>query len=118
MTFVWPADFDRDDLEGFVVTMQSLVRRRQTIAVVNDLLRVRAPTAVERRRITDAVKEVEDLFRVHVVAWSDVLDSALIRGIITAIRWVNPAVYPHMVHGSIGAAEKWCQAQLSGAGGG
>jgi len=112
ITLVWPREYSTADVEQFVVHLRALVQRKRSIAVINDILRTRAPTAVERKLITDLVRENTSCFRDHVVGWSDVLRNPFIRGALIAMRWVTPNVVPHEIHGSVMDAEEWCRGRL------
>jgi hypothetical protein len=116
VTITWPAGWGPADLQGFIDDMTTMVRREQRIAVINDIRNTRAPTAAERKLIASAVSESEMYLRKYVLGWADVSSSALIRGIVTAIQWMNPSVYPHSIHGTMLEGESWCLARLRTAG--
>jgi len=109
---VWPREYSTADVEQFVIQMKALVMQRRRIAVINDILRTRPPTAIERRMITDAIAETTTYFRDYVAGWSDAVRNPFIRGALTAMRWLNPNVSPHQAHASLSEAEAWCRAQL------
>ncbi len=112
ISIVWPPEYTTADVADFVVQAKKLVMNRERIAIINDVLRTRAPTAIERKMITDGVGATSNYYRNYVAGWSDVLHNPFIRGVITAILWVSPPVYPHKVHVSLAEAEVWCRAQL------
>jgi hypothetical protein len=112
----WPVEWGAGELQLFMEEMTNMVRREERIAVLNDIRRTRAPTAAERKLIAAAVSESDLYFHKYVVGWADVSSSALIRGIVTAILWMNPSRYPHSIHGSVIDGEKWCRKQLKDAG--
>ncbi len=76
------------------------------------MLTTRSPTPVQRRRFAEFEKEVEDRDREFTSGTAIIAKSGLQRGLITAIYWLAPPVYPYRICRSVAEAVDWCKGQL------
>jgi hypothetical protein len=110
--------FDRsgcsdDDVENMITGFEKLLTQNISYSVLFDGGGLRAiPNAHQRRRITDWERKRAPLIRRLNVGTALVADSALVRGAITATRWLSTPIAPEAVFGDLGEAGAWCLAQL------
>ena len=71
------------------------------------------PSSLERKLYAEWVAENESMLRENVVGIAFVTSSRLIRGVITAVAWINPLSCPHFVSGDKDEAIRWCREQLA-----
>lgn len=53
--------------------------------------------AKQRKRYTEWERSVQDMFRMYLVGAAVVVNSRLVLGGMTALRWLSPAPYPELV---------------------
>ncbi len=89
------------------------LRRRQRLAIVFDATQARAPSAVERRQQADFLRAHEALLRLHCAGAAFVISSAVIRGALTAIFWIQPPVYEYTVVSAVAEGTAWARQRLA-----
>jgi hypothetical protein len=110
--------FDRDgcsdgDIESMIAGFEGLMARQAKYSVVFDGGGLRAiPNARQRKRVTEWEREHAQLIRRLNVGTALVADSALVRGAVTATRWLSKPVAPETVFANLGDAGTWCLARL------
>ncbi len=85
------ADVELRDALGYIgELLRECVSRRERCAQVTDLTRIKQlPSASQRRIAGDWVKETMALQKVASVGGTNVTPSAILRGLITAIQWIQ-----------------------------
>jgi hypothetical protein len=81
--------------------------RRGPFGMINDVRGGAVPTPVQRRTIAALYEANEPEIRAHFLAGALVGDSLLLRGVLTAMRWLRPAPHPVEIFATIGEAEAW-----------
>jgi hypothetical protein len=85
-----PAALDDSMLDRFFQTYEAVMARGQRFVTVTDATAVASrPTPVVRRRLAEWTSKVEKDLIVLSVGDARVVESALIRGAMTAIGWVH-----------------------------
>lgn len=106
-----------DDVDGIFAYYRTLCERRMRFVAISDVrAAMQLPDAVTCQRIG----EEADRLSAQLAAWSlggaVVLESARIRGAISAIEWLyhprNPTTYFHDMHGAV----SWAIQRLEAAG--
>lgn len=100
-------------LKEFVSLCQWHRRRGSHFAIVADCTTADAPNARIRKLMSTTFQENDATLRKVVVCWAVVMNSGLVRGVITALSWVYPPPMPFATHESISGAEAWCLHELS-----
>src|SRR5262249_18733773 len=95
-------EFDR-----YLSRISAIVERRRAHAVVFDALRAARPTPVQRTHQTDWLKAHDTLMRQFAVGCAFVVGSALVRGALTAMFWVQPPAMPSIITARLDEAERW-----------
>jgi hypothetical protein len=84
-----PAHFALDDLASFTQTIEALYARKERFATLVDSRLVKGmPDAAVRKRLGDWQNETKHLIAKHNVFTATVIESAVVRGAMTAIHWV------------------------------
>jgi hypothetical protein len=88
-------------------------RANEHLALIIDTLgATRAAPASQRRMQADWVKTNFERSRDHCAGVAFVINSPLVRGILTAILWMQRMPNPHCVFATRESAEAWCHARL------
>jgi hypothetical protein len=105
-----------EDIEHMIRGFQGVLRRREKFSVIIDGGGLTAiPNARQRARAAEYEREAEAVIRQFNVGSALVVDSALGRGVITALRWISKATAPEAVFATPAEAGRWCIAQLEAA---
>ena len=101
VVIVAPAISSYESMEYFCQRHEDLFKRRRRFGTINDMNRMRGMLdARTRKLIADWTKSHEIDIGRWVVASANVVDNALIRGIITAVHWIAKPPNPLLVTGS------------------
>jgi hypothetical protein len=77
------------------VAAKQALARNELAFVLTDLTRMReTPTASQRQDAAAFMKRAEDLLRVATIGGSHITPSAILRGLITAVYWIQPTPRP------------------------
>ena len=111
----YPDVLDDASQEAHFDDIRALLRRNERYAILLDLRRVsHGADAKQRRRYADFLEETSpDLARLC-LGTAYLTESLLTRGVLTAVLWLKPPVYPHMITGDEGKAMEWLHQKLDG----
>jgi hypothetical protein len=100
-----PAHATFESIEWFCARQDEILGRRELFASIQDMRSMRGMVdAKSRRAIADWAKARDAEIRRWQVASATVTDSAIARGIITAVHWLSKPPIPHDVTGSMRVA--------------
>jgi DNA-binding transcriptional regulator YbjK len=99
--------FSDQELGTYLSQLDDVLRTPGRKVAIIDLLTAVAPPASQRRAQAAWIERNEALLRQNFTATAIVTDSALIRGVVTAIFWVRPLPYPTQVVEGMEAAREW-----------
>lgn len=102
-----PTALSEEQFEDFLQRIDALFLRGEQFAVVIDARGAPPPTPRERQEIGKRVRLAYGRYPTRLLAMALVLDSALQRGIFTAINWISGPAYPSRAFDAPGAAEAW-----------
>ncbi len=101
------------EFQDYLTRMEKMIlSRRETNCTILDATRAGNTPPVQRRMQADWLKRNEDLLRQYSAGTAFVIDSSLVRGLLTAILWMSPMATPHTIVASLDEAESWAAAQL------
>lgn len=100
------------EFRDYLAGMTEMLQRRQVNAVILDSRRAAQTPPVQRKLQADWLKEHEPLLRRYSAGTAFIITSGLIRGILTAILWLQPLAGPHTVVATMEEAERWCAERL------
>ena len=101
------------EFEGYLDRQSARIARDQVNAIVIDARRAGATPAKQRRRQAQWMREHAATLARWSVGTAFVIDSAMVRGLLTAILWVQPMPTPHVIVTTMEQAESWARAKLA-----
>lgn len=79
------------------------------------LRRLLTGTAKQRRKMAELEKRLEDHDAKYVKAIGIVAPNAMTRGLVTAVFWLKPPVYPYQMFATFEEAIAWVEAEMRSA---
>jgi hypothetical protein len=98
---------DDATFQRYLDDLASVLSVRQPYVLLADATRSGAPTAKQRRMQADLIREHFAGFERYCAGAAFVIESALIRGALTAILWAQKLPYEHTVVGTREDALAW-----------
>lgn len=109
----WPAGTITDaDIEDFLRRSTAQLARGERFGSLHDGVRASGLDSKQRKRMSEHVNLSRALLRRWHVAAAIVADSAMVRGMITAINWVSPPPFPQKQFATRAEAESWLLGML------
>lgn len=105
-----------EEFTAYLEEQTRIVCRREKRVVVIDAMRAGETRPTQRKQQADWQRQHREALALYSLGTSFAIDSAVIRGALTAILWVQPLPHPHFVATSLADAERWAVAQLLAAG--
>lgn len=100
------------EMRAHLAQLTQEIRSRPLNALIYDARRSGAPTALQRQLQAAWMRENESTIRARNAGVAFVIDSAIIRGALTAILWIQPMATEHTVVATLEDAQRWCADQL------
>lgn len=101
------------ELDAHIEALESWSYAHSTdIGVVVILHSALSGSATQRRKLAALEKRLEEHDREHVKACAIVAPNALTRGLVTAVFWIAPPVYPYRLFEQAEPALAWVRAEL------
>lgn len=100
------------DLDGLLVALKRPLLRREKYVEIFDATHTDPGTSTQRRRIAEWMRAHANLISTYSVGTVIVVPSALVRGALTAIFWIQPMPCPHAVASTMAEAERWAEEKL------
>jgi hypothetical protein len=114
VTVTFPAVFTTGEWESYLNYIASYMDRGQPYAMVTDFGRSRTLSPAERKLASDLMVKQRDRLGRMVKGVAVVSDSALLRGMLTAVYWVALPAYPTEVFATVEAGKAWARKMLEG----
>ena len=95
-----------EDLERVMFAMSS------PYAWVVDLGRTLGTTARQRKMQAESELRLKEHNRKHCVGVGVHVGNAVMRGVVTAVFWLSPPVYPYRITGTLEEAQRWAREAL------
>lgn len=105
-------DIVDEDLIGMIEEHRLLLARRQRFAMVGDGRVKKIFTATQRKILVDWMEEAEPLVMEHLAAMAMVVDSAPVRGALTAVLWLKKMEWPTKVTKTLDQSIAFCVDRL------
>lgn len=103
-----PARVSDADLAAFLAELQ---RASPTLdrphAWIADFAGIESTTATQRRMFAEHQVAVEAVDRAHNAGAAIVIPNAMVRGVVTAVYWIKPPVYPYQFVQRLDEALVW-----------
>jgi hypothetical protein len=96
-----PNGMSDQDVDRLIAGFSDLYRRGERYGIVGFAGGIRgAPNIRQRKKLADWENDTRHLVRAWCAATALVIDSAIARGAVTAMRWLSPAPSPEIVTAS------------------
>lgn len=96
------AEFDK-----YLEAVTNIVERKRKFGLILDALRTERPTSRRRQLQSEWLKHHDANLRAYSTGTAFVIGSALVRGGLTAIFWLQPPAMPTTVVSTLPEAEAW-----------
>jgi len=97
---------DAEFVDYLGVMERPLLRRERFVEIFDATYTAPSP-AVQRRQVAEWIRERAGLLKTYQIGVAFVIPSALVRGALTAILWIQPHPSPHTVVATLAEAERW-----------
>ena len=102
-------DYTDAELEAYLSILKRIIRLPSRKVGLIDCSEATVATPSQRRRTAEFIGEHEALLRRDFLACAIVLDSALLRGAVTAVFWLRPLPLPTEITGTVALAAAWLE---------
>lgn len=99
--------------DSYLEKLTRITVRPQARALIYDASNSGPTPASHRKKMADWMKKYDAHVRAGTVGTAFVLPSAITRGVLTAILWVQPMACPHLVVATLVEAKSWCNERLA-----
>ena len=114
----YPADGTVDQVVEFGRIWEKTIRDyARPYGVVADLTRLISAPAAVRKAMADTDTRMADVDQKYCVGSAIVVSSTFGRGLVTAVFWIAPPVYPYRLFASMDEGRAWVRERLGSAGG-
>src|SRR5512139_254160 len=108
----WEGSPSEEEFRVHLAELTALIRSMPVNAILYDARTASGPTAIQRQKMAEWMREHEALIRSRSAGTAFVIDSAFVRGALTAILWLQPMASDHTVVATPEEAYRWCEEQL------
>lgn len=116
LDIAFPDQASDDEVQEFCGVLETFWRNVDgPVATLFDCRRVTMATASQRRLFADLQTRLEPVFARKLAGAAFVINRPIVRGILTAIFWVRPPVYAHVVTATEEDARAWLARVRAGA---
>jgi hypothetical protein len=112
----FPSAFSDQQQEQYLEQLLSYLRRGEKYVSIMDTHLLKTPTAEQRQRQADFIKEHEELFRQCALGTAGVVTSPLMALVARLLIHLKPMPSPYYVASSLPAAAAWAVERLELAG--
>ncbi len=101
-----------DQFEQYLRGMDRMLSRRQPNVTILDATRSDRSPAVQRKMQADWIKTNREALEQYSCGTAFVISSPLVRGVLTAILWMQPLPQGYTVVATLAEAEDWAVGRL------
>ncbi|CAN5298581.1 hypothetical protein BH09MYX1_BH09MYX1_05970 [soil metagenome] len=102
-----------EEFARYLAIYDELLAEKQRYGLVFDALAADVPTARRRAMQAKWIRDHSVQLAEYCLAGAFVIGSPLIRGALTAIFWIQPMPFPHVVCGKVEEGERWVRQCLT-----
>lgn len=117
IVFTFHGVFSDPTFDDYLARLTEISRRSGLRALIYDIRDSGVVPASQRRKQAEWMKRYQLLTASGTAGMAFVIESAVLRGILTAILWMQPLACPHTVVSDMDAALQWCRDTLRARGG-
>lgn len=96
-----------ESLQTITELLESELRLRRKSVMIVDMRKAGPLSAPQRRTSSEWMKQNIELYKQCVLGGVFVIDSPIIRGVLTALLWLSPMGMPYEVVGTLDEAVRW-----------
>jgi len=102
------------DFDAYLDAMETAVlsRREATVTILDAQVAMTTP-ATQRRKQAAWLEKNEAVLRRYSLGTAFVITNPVVRGVLTAILWIQPMAAPHVVVATPREAERWAAARIA-----
>lgn len=112
----YDGSFSDDELRDYLGVLDGVLKVAGKKVAIIDLRTAAAASANQRRLQAEWIKRNVDRLKTSFRGAAIITDSALMRGIVTAIFWIHPLPFPTEVVPDLASAQDWVKPHLHAAG--
>jgi hypothetical protein len=110
----FPRQFSDADVQLAIRALEAFFRTTERPqAWIVDLSAIEGSTARQRAWFADYEKRVAEMTSRYVTRAAYIAPNQIVRGILTAIFWIQAPVYPHRVFSDRASGERWALSQAA-----
>jgi proteasome lid subunit RPN8/RPN11 len=113
LVFTYSAGFTLADFEAAMVFVVEYARAHSPIAIMSEVRGTPPAGAGERRRMADIVSVADRKSGRLICGSAVVTDSAIMRGVLTAVGWIHSPPYPLRPFADDHEARAWLRERLA-----
>lgn len=106
-----PSGWTDAEWDAYLARMRTYPERRTRYVTLTDARGAGAPTAAQRKRAAEVMAADQEVSKRFNVANALVFDSAILRGMVTAITWITPPPVPMQTFATPALALGWLDRQ-------
>ena len=107
---------DDDAFRVYLGEYKAVLLRGKPFAALIDATAAGVPTSAQRKLQADFMRDNALVIGAVCLGGAFVIQSTLVRRALTAILWLQPMPFRHVVVGTLAEGETWCRGRLAGAG--
>lgn len=104
-----------DDVRAYFEAYDRVLARRQRYALLFDASRAEPSPTLQRRK-AEFLKQRASVLGALCLGGAYVITSPVVRGALSAVFWIQPLPYAHVVVPTVAEGEAWCRRRLDDAG--
>jgi hypothetical protein len=108
-----PPELTDDAVKSILLGLEACLARGSPYALIFDLSRSGIPNAVQRAALAAHIRKNKPRSELWVRAIAVVAPSPLVRGVLTAIFWIEPLGVTHDVFATLIEARSWARFQFA-----
>jgi hypothetical protein len=116
LRIVYDGDSTEAEMRAYFNDYDAVLARRQRYVLLLDASRAAVPSATMRRMKAHFLRDRAGILGALCLGGAYVITSPAIRGAMSAIFWLQPLPYAHVVVGTLAEGERWCHERLRAAG--
>ena len=107
-----PASMTNEEMQTVMDAVHEIYQHGESFGFLLDLRKYTKADPEQRKIMTDSLARNEEFGKKYCVGAAMIFSSPVVRGILTALHWVRPPVYPQKVFKEEPDARAWVTAKL------
>jgi hypothetical protein len=112
VTVTPPSELTDAAVASVLRQLEARLARNSRHVLIFDMTQTGTPNAIQRQMLAAHMKKNRELIRRSVLALGVVVQSSLVRGVLTAIFWIEAPPVPHQIFETSIEAASWARAHV------